>query len=129
MEQVVLWMYENDEDLEMSIDSSLYNIIQLPEFIHITGRPMQKKINLIHQSGNSALHNNITVRETEAMQICEEAFHVMYWLYQAYVEEGQRTFDPGTFDLVIIDEAHRSVYNKYKAVIDYFDALLAFQIA
>src|SRR5690625_315427 len=90
IEQVVLWMYENDEDLEMPLDSSLYNITQLPEFIHITGRPVQKKINLIRRSGNNALHKNIPVRESEAMQICEEAFHVMYWLYQTYVEEGQQ---------------------------------------
>ncbi len=40
------------------------------------------------------------------------------------LEEGQRKFDPGYFDLVIIDEAHRSIYNKYQAIFDYFDALL-----
>ncbi|HBQ58621.1 MAG TPA: hypothetical protein DD671_03090, partial [Balneolaceae bacterium] len=40
------------------------------------------------------------------------------------LEEGKRKFDPGHFDLVIIDEAHRSVYNKYKAIFKYFDALL-----
>jgi type I restriction enzyme R subunit len=30
----------------------------------------------------------------------------------------------GNFDLIIIDEAHRSVYQKYKAIFDYFDSLL-----
>jgi len=34
-----------------------------------------------------------------------------------------RRFGPGHFDLVIIDEAHRSVYQKYRALFDYFDAL------
>lgn len=38
--------------------------------------------------------------------------------------EGQRRFGPGHFDLVIIDEAHRSVYRKYGAIFDYFDSLL-----
>lgn len=33
-------------------------------------------------------------------------------------------FSPGHFDLVIIDEAHRSVYRKYGAIFRYFDALL-----
>ncbi|MGH3703926.1 MAG: DEAD/DEAH box helicase family protein [Agromyces sp.] len=33
-----------------------------------------------------------------------------------------RRFGPGFFDLVIIDEAHRSVYQKYGAIFDYFDA-------
>jgi type I restriction enzyme, R subunit len=31
-------------------------------------------------------------------------------------------FDAGFFDLAIIDEVHRSVFNRYREVIDYFDA-------
>ena len=30
----------------------------------------------------------------------------------------------GHFDLVVIDEAHRSVFQKYRAIFDYFDSLL-----
>ena len=36
----------------------------------------------------------------------------------------QRRFGAGHFDLVIIDEAHRSVFQKYRAIFDYFDSLL-----
>ncbi|MBS0657719.1 MAG: DEAD/DEAH box helicase family protein [Verrucomicrobia bacterium] len=39
-------------------------------------------------------------------------------------KDDQRRFGPGHFDLVIIDEAHRSVYQKYRAIFDYFDSLL-----
>lgn len=39
-------------------------------------------------------------------------------------EDGQRRFGVGHFDLIIIDEAHRSVYQKYGAIFDYFDSLL-----
>ena len=35
-----------------------------------------------------------------------------------------RFYGIGHFDLIIIDEAHRSVYQKYKAIFAYFDALL-----
>ncbi|HEY9631712.1 MAG TPA: DEAD/DEAH box helicase family protein [Coleofasciculaceae cyanobacterium] len=35
-----------------------------------------------------------------------------------------RIFGSGHFDLVIVDEAHRSIYKKYSALFDYFDALL-----
>lgn len=38
--------------------------------------------------------------------------------------EGRRRFGVGHFDLVVIDEAHRSVYRKYGAIFDYFDSLL-----
>jgi len=40
------------------------------------------------------------------------------------VEDGMRRFGVGHFDLVIIDEAHRSVYQKYRAIFEYFDSLL-----
>lgn len=39
-------------------------------------------------------------------------------------EDSQRKFGPGYFDLIVIDEAHRSVYAKYGAIFDYFDSLL-----
>ena len=38
-------------------------------------------------------------------------------------EEG-KLFTSGHFDLVICDEAHRSIYNKYKDIFTYFDAPL-----
>ena len=40
------------------------------------------------------------------------------------IDGGERTFGPGYFDLVVIDEAHRSVYQKYRAIFDWFDSLL-----
>jgi type I restriction enzyme, R subunit len=40
------------------------------------------------------------------------------------MHEGRRRFGPGHFDLIVIDEAHRSVYQKYRAIFDYFDSLL-----
>lgn len=36
----------------------------------------------------------------------------------------QKMYGIGHFDLIIIDEAHRSVYQKYQAIFDYFDAIL-----
>jgi type I restriction enzyme R subunit len=40
------------------------------------------------------------------------------------MKAGQRRFGVGYFDLIIIDEAHRSVYQKYRAIFEYYDALL-----
>lgn len=39
-------------------------------------------------------------------------------------DRGDRLFTPGHFDLIVVDEAHRSIYNKYKDIFTYFDALL-----
>ena len=39
-------------------------------------------------------------------------------------DDEQRRFGVGHFDIVIIDEAHRSVYQKYGAIFEYFDSYL-----
>ena len=40
------------------------------------------------------------------------------------LKDGRRLFTPGHFDLIILDEAHRSVYNKYQDIFQYFDGML-----
>jgi len=39
-------------------------------------------------------------------------------------DDGRRLFTPGYFDLIILDESHRSIYNKYQDIFSYFDAML-----
>lgn len=41
-----------------------------------------------------------------------------------YIDSDKKNFSVGRFDLIIIDEAHRSVFGKYTAILDYFDALM-----
>ena len=67
--------------------------------------------------------------------LCEEkdnyAAHGVFSTYQTMMncidsvrdEEG-KLFSCGHFDLLICDEAHRSIYNKYKDIFNYFDAPL-----
>ena len=67
--------------------------------------------------------------------LCEEkdnyAAHGVFSTYQTMIncidtvrdEEG-RLFSCGHFDLMICDEAHRSIYNKYRDIFTYFDAPL-----
>ncbi|WP_165732395.1 DEAD/DEAH box helicase family protein [Polaribacter sp. 20A6] len=38
--------------------------------------------------------------------------------------DDARFYGVGHFDVIIIDEAHRSVYQKYRAIFDYFDAMI-----
>lgn len=39
-------------------------------------------------------------------------------------KDGQRLFTHAHFDLIIIDESHRSIFKKYRAIFQYFDAIL-----
>ncbi len=67
--------------------------------------------------------------------LCEErdnyAAHCVFSTYQTMMhcidtvqDEAGRLFTCGHFDLVICDEAHRSIYNKYRDIFSYFDAPL-----
>src|SRR5471030_3049113 len=40
------------------------------------------------------------------------------------MEGDRRKYGVGHFDLIVIDEAHRSVYQKYGAIFRYFDSYL-----
>ncbi|MBP3651506.1 MAG: DEAD/DEAH box helicase family protein [Clostridia bacterium] len=67
--------------------------------------------------------------------LCEEkdnyGAHCVFSTYQTMMncidsvkDEQGKLFTSGHFDLVICDEAHRSIYNKYRDIFSYFDAPL-----
>ncbi len=39
-------------------------------------------------------------------------------------KDGVRLFTPSHFDLIIIDESHRSIFKKYRAIFEYFNAIM-----
>ena len=41
-----------------------------------------------------------------------------------YIDTDEKPFSVGRFDLIIIDEAHRSIFGKYGAIFNYFDSML-----
>jgi len=87
IERVVLWMYENDEDLELPFDTSLYNITNEIGFKKIIGYTIYEKINAIRKLGNLALHGDKRIREDDAIDACRETFHVLYWVWRTYTPD------------------------------------------
>lgn len=52
---------------------------------------------------------------------------LMFSTYQTminYIDAEDKEFSIGRFDLIILDEAHRSVFRKYTAIFEYFDSFL-----
>jgi type I restriction enzyme R subunit len=66
--------------------------------------------------------NLVTEKDTEG-RVYVSTYPTMMGLIDER-DDGRKRFSVGHFDLIIIDEAHRSVYQKYGAIFDYFDALL-----
>ena len=56
-------------------------------------------------------------------RVCVATYPTMMGLIDE-MQNGQKRYGPGHFDLIVIDEAHRSVYRKYRTIFDYFDSLL-----
>ena len=51
-------------------------------------------------------------------------YQTMFNVIDAVRDDEGKLFTSGHFDLVICDEAHRSIYNKYQDIFNYFDAPL-----
>ena len=52
---------------------------------------------------------------------------LMFCTYQTminYIDAEDKRFTSGRFDLIIIDEAHRSIFNRYGSIFKYFDSFL-----
>lgn len=71
---------------------------------------------------DSAPVNLVTEKEKEGRVFVSTYPTMMRLIDDA--KNGQRRFGVGHFDLVIVDEAHRSIYQKYRAIFEYFDSLL-----
>ena len=68
--------------------------------------------NLCEEKDNYTAHGVFSTYQT--MMNCIDSVH----------DEEGKLFTCGHFDLVICDEAHRSIYNKYRDIFNYFDAPL-----
>ncbi|MGV9450112.1 DEAD/DEAH box helicase family protein [Streptomyces sp. NPDC003635] len=72
---------------------------------------------------NSVTVNLLTEKKTDA-HVYVSTYPTMMNAVDELTEDGRRRFGPGFFDLVVIDEAHRSVYDRYGELFEYFDSLL-----
>lgn len=72
---------------------------------------------------NSTPVNLVTEREATGSRVYVSTYPTMMNLINQ-MEGDKRRFGVGYFDLIVVDEAHRSIYQKYKAIFEYFDAFL-----
>ena len=80
-----------------------------------------------HKNYNKLLPNVTTSIYTGDSQDRDSNAKIIFSTYQTMINlinEDTKEFSIGRFDLIIIDEAHRSIFKKYKAIFDYFDCLM-----
>ena len=86
------------------------------------------RTSLVHQAkvNFNKLLPHLSVCELSAGEKDYNA-RLMFSTYQTminYIDAEDKLFTSGRFDLVIIDEAHRSIFNRYGSIFEYYDSLL-----
>ncbi|MGR3274648.1 DEAD/DEAH box helicase family protein [Acaryochloris marina NIES-2412] len=88
------------------------------------------RVSLVKQAANSFKENlpdsspvNLVTEKNTDGRVYVCTYPTMMGLIDQ-TEDNKARFGVGHFDLVIIDEAHRSVYQKYRAIFQHFDSLL-----
>lgn len=67
---------------------------------------------------------NLVESKTQNGRVYLSTYQTMMGLIDEMNADGTRKYGTGMFDLIIVDEAHRSVYQKYGEIFKYFDSLL-----
>lgn len=62
-------------------------------------------------------------KEDESSRIVFSTYQTMINMIDGEADGDNRFYSVGHFDLIIFDEIHRSVYNRYKAIFKYFDGI------
>lgn len=83
----------------------------------------QAKRNFVKLLPEHASVNLLEEKDNPDARIAFSTYNTMMGLIDGSKDKDARFYGVGHFDLIIIDEAHRSIYKKYQAIFDYFDAL------
>ena len=84
----------------------------------------QAKRSFVNQLPDLSVTNLCEEKDNYTAHCVFSAYQTMYNVIDSVQDEDGKLFTCGHFDLVICDEAHRSVYNKYRDIFNYFDAPL-----
>lgn len=87
------------------------------------------RIELVNQAKRNyaKLLPNMTVSSLLEKEKADHSARILFSTYKTmlnHLDKDDKSFSIGRFDLIIIDEAHRSVFGKYGAIFEYFDSLL-----
>lgn len=84
----------------------------------------QAKRNFVNLLPDLSVTNLCEEKDNYTAHCVFSTYQTMYNVIDSVQDEEGKLFTCGHFDLVICDEAHRSVYDKYRDIFNYFDAPL-----
>lgn len=84
----------------------------------------QAKRSFVNLLPDLSVTNLCEEKDNTAARCVFSTYQTMMNCIDTVQDEDGKLFTVGHFDLVICDEAHRSIYNKYRDIFNYFDAPL-----
>lgn len=84
----------------------------------------QAKRNFVNMLQDLSCTNLVEEKNNYNARCVFSTYQTMIGCVDSASDKDGRIFTCGHFDLIICDEAHRSIYNKYKDIFTYFDAPL-----
>jgi len=84
LETAVHWLYDHDQTLRRPYEHMLGALIHEPTFQQLLPPPLFNKVKAIQKAGNQAAHNPKPLPVHDAVRICRELFHFLYWLARTY---------------------------------------------
>ena len=84
----------------------------------------QAKRSFVNMLPNLSCTNIVEEKDNYTAHCVFSTYQTMIHCIDTANDDQGKIFTCGHFDLVICDEAHRSIYNKYKDIFTYFDAPL-----
>lgn len=95
------------------------NVLFLADRVELVKQAKKNFVKLLPHESVCVLSDKLAKKELDA--------RIVFSTYQTminYIDKEDKKFGIGRFDLIIVDEAHRSIFNKYRAIFLYFDSLL-----
>lgn len=95
------------------------NVLFLADRISLVNQAHKNFVKLLPSTTTCVLSDGNSDRDLNA--------RIIFSTYQTminYIDTEDKKFSVGRFDLIIIDEAHRSIFGKYGAIFNYFDSML-----
>ena len=83
----------------------------------------QAKVNLNDYLPNLPAVDLTKEKEDESSRIVFSTYQTIINMIDGETDSDNRYYGVGHFDLIIFDEIHRSVYNRYKHIFKYFDGI------
>lgn len=97
------------------------NILFLADRTSLVTQAKRSFVNLLP---NLSVTNLCTEKDNYNAHCVFSTYQTMMNCIDSVQDEEGKLFTCGHFDLIICDEAHRSIYNKYRDIFNYFDAPL-----